>query len=122
MVSNDTKLLLKVQENIDDSTRHKWVHLCYVDAEIYKKFMELVGPEEYINRFLSAWCKEDFHIDMSMDTSEDLIALRGLLKGYYKNNYPEIYRDSTTDRQGWTRIWVTEKMRKVVEDNGKESK
>ena len=121
MVLTDTKLLLKVQESIDEPMKHKWIHLCYVDSEVYKAFIELIGPEEYINKYLSLWCREDFGVDLNMNVLEDLNALRGLIKEHYKNSYPKVYRDSTTDRQGWTRIWVTEKMREAVENSGKES-
>lgn len=122
MCVTDTKLLLKVKDPTDDALEYKWVHLCYVDTEIYEKFTRILGSEEQLNRILSFWCKEDFDIELDMATTEDLNILKESIKEYYRTKYPEIYRYSKTDRQGWTRIWVTNKMRKVVEGIGKESK
>ena len=117
MNATDTKLLLKIQDEVDV----RWVHFCYVETEVYKKFIDIVGSEEKLNTLLSIWCKSDFQVDMSMVTSEDLQTLRDLIKDRYKTIYPELYRDSSTDRQGWTRVWVTEKMRKVVQEFGEQS-
>lgn len=112
----DTKLLLKVQ----DGDASKWLHLCYVDTDVYVKFVSLSGgTEEQLNDTLSKWCKEEFNVDLPMATLEDLSTLRDLIKEKYRVEYPDLYRDSKTDRQGWTRIWVTEKMRKETEGNGK---
>lgn len=117
----EIKLLLKIQDKNDEGVvvGSKWVHFCYVDTKLYTKFLTIIDSEEELNGILSAWCKEDFGVDLSMATSEDLQTLRDLIKEHYKNKYPEVYRDSSTDRQGWTRIWVTENMRKVVQNSGK---
>lgn len=117
----DTKLLLKVNAENKGVIQPKWVHLCYVDTEVFEKFTELFGSREELNKYISTWFEKDFNKTLNMSSYEDLRALKDTLKSYYKDKYPELYRGSETDRQGWTRIWVTEKMKKEIEENGKES-
>lgn len=112
----DTKVLLK----IENDTGYKWVHLCYVDTKIYEEFKKFCSGD--LNKSLSDWCREDFNTELQVKSSEDLQRLKDLLKEYYQKIYPELYRDSRTDRQGWIRVWVTDKMRKAVQNIGEESK
>lgn len=118
-----TKLLLKIQDVTKTPIEFRWVHLCYVDTEVYEEFCETLEPyenyDDEFNGILSRWCAEEFGINLKMNTQEDLNALKELIKNLYRERYPEVYRDSKTDRQGWIRIWVTQKMRKEIEAHGK---
>jgi len=53
---------------------------------------------------LSKWAKNDFMID-SMNTLSDVDRLRAAIKIHYKEKYPEIFIDTSTDAQGWIKIW-----------------
>lgn len=117
MESQDIKLLVRVYT--DDSEEFHWIHFCYVDDELYKKFIAIHEDGISLNDLLARWCKKDFNIDSKMDKLEDVSQLKNLIKDVYKERYPELFRDSRTDRQGWTRIWVMEKMREEIELNGK---
>ena len=117
MESQDIKLLVRVY--MDDSEEFHWIHFCYVDDELYKKFASMYEDQVTLNEILARWCKEDFNIDSKMDKIGDIFQLKELIKDVYKEKYPELFRDSKTDRQGWTRIWMTEKMREEIEFHGK---
>lgn len=112
----DTKLLLKISNPEDNG--EKWVHLCYVDTDIYEEFIKSQSSDTSLNDILSSWCKEDFGVTLPLQTTEALATFRMLVKNHYRTTYPDVFRDSETDRQGWTRIWVTNKMKEAVE-NGK---
>ena len=114
----DLKLLLKIKN--PDEACERWVHLCYVDSDVFTEFSKLPLHDMPLNSILSGWCKEDFDVDLPLQTTEELATFRNLIKEQYKTKYPELFRESETDRQGWTRIWVTNKMKESIE-NGKVS-
>lgn len=121
MEALDTKLLLKIfVKSPDGITNSIWVHFCYVQKEVYDEFLNTSkSSEDQLNDILSRWCFEDFGVRLPMNKQEDLSTLKDLIKDLYKGMYPEFYRDSSTDRQGWTRIWVNHKMKEEIEKNGK---
>ncbi len=104
-----TKLLVRTNE--------KWIHLCYIESDLLQKF--LGATKKSLNEYITLWCKEDFNVDFEVTTPEDLYHLKAMIKEHYKKTYPEVVLDAKTDRQGWTRVWVTNKMKEEVE-NGKE--
>lgn len=120
MEALDTKLLLKMSiRGSDGAISNTWVHFCYVQKDIYDQFLSTSkSSEDQLNNILSRWCFEEFGVKLLMDKPEDLATLKELIKDRYKSMYPEFYRDSSTDRQGWTRIWVNHKMREEIEKNG----
>ena len=111
---SDIKLLIKV-----DSSPSQWNHFCYIEESVYNAFVS-IGNKGSINSIISRWCKEDFDVDNPALSMEEIQELKDLIKSHYKEKYPEVYRDSDTDRQGWVRVWVTEHMKKEIA-NGKES-
>ena len=111
-MGNESKIVLKI--NNPEKENFRWVHLCYADKDIYSKYAE-VNEILYMNESLSKWAKEDFNIDLTMDSVEDIYKLKELVKELYKEKYPEIYRDSNTDRQGWLRLWVNSKMKEELD-------
>ena len=104
-----TKLLVKTKEG--------WVHLCYIESELLQKFRE--SSKNPVNECITEWYKQDYKADFKIATQEDLKTLRGMIREHYKTAYPEVVLDGNTDRQGWTRVWITNKMKAEVE-NGKE--
>ena len=106
---DNIKLLVKLSTDDNES---KWTHLCYIDRDLHNNYTDEC---EHINKeSLSRWCKEDFGVDMKIDTAKDLDKLRSMVKGYYSEKYPEIYQESVTDHQGWFRMWVTNKMKEEL--------
>lgn len=110
--STDTKLLIKL---LDNSGNYKWVHLCYVDSNIYADFLKLSRSKHSLNRLVSEWYRSEFKLRYSLKTLEDLNTLKQTIKEKYSKLYPGIYRESDTDRQGWLRIWITNNMREEIE-------
>ena len=113
-MESDAKILLKINDAETDAP--KWVHLCYADENLYNTYLFLQSDEyKCMNPTLSDWAKEDFNVDLSMNSIEDIATLKQLVKEAYREKYPEIYRDSPTDRQGWLRIWVNNKMKEAID-------
>lgn len=111
-MENDAKILLKI---IDSETNTpKWIHLCYADEAIYSEYTLQNTASGYMNNVLSRWAEEDFKVNLSMESVEDVATLKSLVKELYKEKYPEVYRDSATDRQGWLRLWVNNKMKEEL--------
>ena len=113
-MESDIKLLLKITD--PDTNMPLWVHLCYADEAVYKDYLLKHPHGGYMNAVISKWAKQDFDVELTMDTNEDLNTLKNLVKEKYKEKYPEVYRDSNTDRQGWLRLWLNNKMKEESTD------
>lgn len=113
------KVVIKVLDAT--SEKIKWIHLCYLEESLYRKFCEdkQIQPTDF-NEVLARWCKEDFDLELSMSSSKDLYLLKGAVKDFYKRAHPDIYVDSVTDRQGWLRVWVTRKIKEELNLYGRE--
>ena len=116
----ETKLLLKICSSsgqISDIP-DKWVHLCYIDSDLYDKFLKAsTNSDMSLNEILSKWCQEDLHTENPVITQEQLNELKQGVRDMYKSIYPELYRETDVDRQGWMRTWITKKMKETI-DNG----
>ena len=112
MNERTTKLLIK----IFDGSSAKWVHLCYVDSDLFQKFVE--KAEATLNVYIQAWTKLDFNEALYIGSIKDLEKLRLLGAEYAKKTYPDLFKESRTDRQGWVRVWITSHMRKELEQYG----
>lgn len=118
-MTNPVKLVIKILN--EPSDRVEWVHLAYIDKNLYDRFLHEKNIESTdMNEQISRWAKEDFNIELSMSSSRDLYILRGLVKDFYKRAHPELFIDSVTDRQGWIRVWITKKMREELRIYGEE--
>ena len=114
-----TKVLLKVvNENTD---KVDWVHLSYVDKDLFKRYMEENSLETTdMNEVVARWAKEDFNADIAMSSTRDVKVLKHLVKDFYKRAHPELFIDSPTDRQGWLRVWFSKKIKEELKIYGKE--
>ena len=108
-MTDTIKLLLKLSAPDKGS---RWMHLCYINRELHVTYSKKFGHLN--NNSLSRWGKQDFGVDMEVCTVEDLDKLKALVKAYYSEKYPEVYYDSTTDHQGWLRLWITNKMKEEL--------
>lgn len=105
----------KIQFRLLEDTGEKWVHFCYVSEELKEEFDEKVGRlQRTANYWAIKWAMEDFGISQ-VDTQEQLLDLKERIKNMYKDKYPELYIDSSTDSQGWLRVWYTNHMMKELE-------
>lgn len=64
---------------------------------------------------IKAWIKQDF--DFEIQDMEDVYKAKDLIKNLYMNKYPEIALPNDGDRQGWARVWLTEKVKNLLGDN-----
>lgn len=113
------KFLVKMINQKRD--RAEWVHVSYVDAKLYDIFMSRKHIDSSdLNDYLSRWVKEDFNVDLAMSSDRDLFIMKELIKDFYKRAHPELYIESSTDRQGWVRVWLSKKMKEELNIYGKE--
>lgn len=113
----DVKVLMKLENK--SSKQPTWVHVCYVDKELYEKYK---ATAKYpLNEALKKWAELTFNKkNVPVSTTQDFAKLKLLVKDYYKTEYPDVYRDSPTDRQGWMRVWVTDMMKEGVKNVSRE--
>lgn len=111
--------LKKVQYKIGVGDKEKWVHFCYIPAELKEEFDEKVNEYNMpLGTWVTKWANEDFEI-VDIENPDTLDLLRDKIKEKYKHTYPDIYRESATDAQGWLRVWVIQHMREEVDMSGR---
>lgn len=97
----------------DDSLKSmSWVHLCYVQPNLWASFKKKLSDERSLNDFLSKWAAEDFGVTLKVNSIEDLSELKALIKNKAQTQYPHIYLKTNIDSQGWIRVWVQEHLMK----------
>lgn len=110
------KLLIKVIDNQD----WKWIHLCYIDSLVYKKFKSISGYESLtIGSHISRWMLQDFGVKISMGYKNDVRMLKNVLNTWYHREYPEIYLKSCPGDKlriaNIVGIWITQHMQFEIE-------
>lgn len=113
--TKDSKVFVKVYDNTHNN--YRWIHLCYVNTSLLNQFM-LENPEVNMCARLEEWFQRDFGRSMSLLTAGDVKAMKDQVREMYRGKYPDLFRDSYSDRQGWFRVWVTKNMSEEV-DYGK---
>lgn len=96
-----------------------WRHFCYVPTELKESFdlhVNTHGLAGYV--WIANWAFADFGI-LYIDTEKGFVALKEAVHRRYKELYPEIFIDSPTDKQGWLRVWYTQKMKEELTHIGK---
>ena len=110
--------LLKINVKVFREGKEAWVHFCYVPPNLKREFDELANTQCNWNIWwLNKWAKEQF--DIEVDTWEELDILKEAIRKSYKLMYPELYMESSTDNQGWLRVWYTQNMKEELENVGK---
>lgn len=113
------KIVIKVVNEAHD--RVEWTHISYIDNTLYMRFLKEKQIETIdLNDYLSRWAKEDFNVDIAMASKNEIRVLKELVKDFYKRAHPELYIDSSTDRQGWFRVWLTRKIKEELNIYGEE--
>lgn len=62
---------------------------------------------------IKAWLKQDF--DFKIEYMEDIYEAKEHIKRRYAEIYPDVYLANDGDRQGWTRVWLADKINKLTE-------
>lgn len=118
-MTNLEKMIIKVVNEEHD--RAEWVHISYVDSELYHRFLEKKNIEPIdMNDYIARWAKEDFNLQAAMSSKNDVCILKEVVKDFYRRAHPELYIESPTDRQGWFRVWLTKKIKEELGIYGKE--
>lgn len=108
------KFIIKVVD--EDKDKLIWEHLCYAPKELYLKFLEAKGIERFeMADYVAKWAAEDFNIELPMTTAKDIKILKELILDKYNSAYPHLIRKSSTDHQGWVRVWVSTHMEKDLQ-------
>lgn len=111
--SSMTKVSLKVLDSQLDKV--VWVHFCYMDYMVYSRFLkEMDTTRTNLVRYIREWVNQDFNIDLSMSTKQDVDTVKALIKDKYNSLFPSLSFSDTVDTKGWTRYWITEKMQKEI--------
>lgn len=115
---NMTKVSLKVLDSQLDKV--VWTHFCYMDYMEYSKFLKgLDTSRADLVRWIRKWVNQDFNIDLSMSTKQDVDVVKALIKDKYNELFPGLALSDSIDSKGWTRYWLTEKMQKEIALNSR---
>jgi hypothetical protein len=102
--------------------RKEWLHFAYVDTSLYIEYLKTIGNPELSERYnvqnsIERWFKEDFNVDLSLDTYDDLAMCRRTIMESMKPEFPDLYHpDYLIDRQGWVKLWTMRHMKKDLEE------
>lgn len=118
MKEMEENVMEKIHIKAFDQLRNKncWVHFCYVDEKLLNKFKNKLNLcTRDIDSQIKTWALEEFNLKVVYYS--DISKLKNKIKRKYKKLYPEIYIESESDRQGWTRVWLTDKIQGAVGEN-----
>lgn len=104
----------KIQIRLFDRRRNQnfWFHFCYIPEDLWTQYQEKFKILN-MDLHLKVWLNEDFGITVTH--MEDLSVVKECVKNKYSKEYPNIFLESESDRQGWTRVWLTEKIKQALE-------
>ena len=111
---------VKIKVVNDETDNFEWFHICYVDEALYLEFLHEMGcTRREVASYISKWVLNDFNLNLTMSHSNDILVMKRLVKDFYKKAYPHLYIENPTDRQGWLRTWMTNKMKEELKYHGK---
>ena len=104
----------KIQLKAFDRRRNQnfWFHFCYLPEDIWVKYRQIAPGN--MDAQIKAWLKQDFDLDII--NMEDVYTAKDLIKQVYAEAYPEVFLQNEGDRQGWTRVWLTGKIKRLLEE------
>lgn len=105
----------KIQLKAFDRRRNQnaWFHFCYISKSLWLKYKERFQVVN-LDAQIKEWLKQDF--DFDVEYVEDIYEAKEHIKKLYAEVYPEVYLANEGDRQGWTRVWLTAKINKILEE------
>ena len=105
----------KIQLKLFDVRRNQnfWFHFCYIPQELWKQYQNKYKVNN-MDVQVKDWIKQDFGFEVTH--MEDIQKAKDAIKEKYSQMYPQVFLGSESDRQGWARVWLTEKITKLLED------
>ena len=103
----------KIQLRAFDRRRNQnfWFHFCYIPKAVWLRYKERFQVAN-LDAQVKAWLKQDF--DFEVEYMEDIYEAKEHIKKLYAKVYPDVYLDNEGDRQGWARVWLTEKINNIL--------
>lgn len=104
----------KIQLRLFDGRRNQnfWFHFCYVPKDLWMKYAEKFKVTN-LDAQVKAWIKQDFDFDVVY--MDDIYQAKERIKKLYAEVYPDVFLNSDGDRQGWARVWLTDKIKHALE-------
>lgn len=105
----------KIQLRAFDRRRNQnfWFHFCYIPKELWEQYKSKFNVLNMDNH-IKEWLKQDFGFELIY--MEDIYEAKELIKQKYSKMYPDVFIANEGDRQGWSRVWLAEKVKKMLED------
>ena len=109
-------IMEKIQLKAFDRRRNQqcWFHFCYLPTDTCMPYKSKFKSTN-MDALIKSWLKQDFDLDVV--NMEDVYTAKELIKKLYAEVYPEVFLESEGDRQGWTRVWLTNKIKHLLEVN-----
>ena len=106
----------KIQIKLFDVRRNQnfWFHFCYIPQELWVRYQEelkVLNMDAQLKQFI----KQDFGLDVV--TMADMVQAKEYIKRLYAEKHPDLFLSGKGDRQGWTRVWLADKIRTLLEEN-----
>ena len=104
----------KIQLRLFDPSRNQnfWFHFCYIESSLWEKYKSTYNVLN-LDSQVKDWLMEDFRFEAI--NMEDIYLAKDLIKRMYAEAYPDVFLPNDGDRQGWTRVWLTAKLKKLLE-------
>lgn len=106
----------KIQLRLFDNRRNQnfWFHFCYIPKELWEKYQEIFKVNN-MDAQVKEWLKQDFGLEVAR--MSDLSVAKNCIKDMYAKSHPDIFLSGESDRQGWTRVWLSNKIKTLLEEN-----
>lgn len=103
----------KIQLKAFDRRRNQnsWFHFCYIPEDLWEKY-HYITKANNLDAQIKEWLKQDFGFEI--EYMDDIYEAKEYIKKVYSEIYPEVYLHGDGDRQGWTRVWLTDKLKKLI--------
>lgn len=105
----------KIQLKAFDRRRNQnsWFHFCYIPKDLWKQY-NYITKANNMDAQIKEWLKQDF--GFTIEYMDDIYEAKEYIKKLYSKAYPDVYLPGEGDRQGWTRVWLTDKIKRLLEE------
>lgn len=104
----------KIQLKLFDGRRNQnfWFHFCYIPQDLWEKYQEKFKVNN-MDSIVKEWIKQDFGLEVVR--MNDIYQAKDLIKDLYAKSHPDIFISGQGDHQGWTRVWLVDKIKLLLE-------
>lgn len=105
----------KIQIKLFDERRNQnfWFHFCYLSDELWEQYQG-VFKSNNMDTQIKEFIKQDF--GLSVANMADVNQAKDMIKSLYAESHPDIFLAGKGDRQGWTRVWLSSKIKRLLEE------